>query len=164
MNRHWEAWLHDGKDLVFTCGVINTPSTADISIISGDVSFGLDMRSLSMETIRAFHDLLLEEAAAIEEKRGVKFIFDDVIVGEAARPDAILFNRLVKAATDHGIPHLQMASGAGHDAAVMTSAGVPTCMLFVANQNGSHNPHEAMRISDFLSGAEILMHAVVDYD
>ena len=72
--------------------------------------------------------------------------------------------RLVKAATDHGIPHLQMASGAGHDAAVMTSAGVPTCMLFVANQNGSHNPHEAMRISDFLSGAEILMHAVVDYD
>ena len=58
MNRHWEAWLHDGKDLVFTCGVINTPSTADISIISGDVCFGLDMRSLSMETIRAFHDLL----------------------------------------------------------------------------------------------------------
>ena len=95
MNRHWEAWLHDGKDLVFTCGVINTLSTADISIISGDVSFGLDMRSLSMETIRAFHDLLLEEAAAIEEKHGVKFIFDDVIVGEAARPDAILFNRLV---------------------------------------------------------------------
>ena len=164
MNRHWEAWLHDGKDLVFTCGVINTPSTADISIISGDVSFGLDMRSLSMETIRAFHDLLLEEAAAIEDKRGVKFIFDDVIVGEAARPDAILFNRLVKAAKDHGIPHLQMASGAGHDAAVMTSAGVSACMLFVANQNGSHNPHEAMRISDFLSGAEILMHAVVDYD
>lgn len=113
MNRHWEAWLHDGKDLVFTCGVINTPSTADISIISGDVCFGLDMRSLSMETIRAFHDLLLQEATAIEEKRGVKFSFDDVIVGEAARPDAILFNRLVKAATDHGIPHLQMASGAG---------------------------------------------------
>ena len=85
MNRHWEAWLHDAKDLVFTCGVINTLSTADISIISGDVSFGLDMRSLSMETIRAFHDLLLEEAAAIEDKRGVKFIFDDVIVGEARR-------------------------------------------------------------------------------
>lgn len=152
MNRHWEAWLHDGKDLVFTCGVINTPSTADISIISGDVSFGLDMRSLSMETIRAFHDLLLEEAAAIEEKHGVKFIFDDVIVGEAARPDAILFNRLVKAATDHGIPHLQMASGAGHDAVVMTSAGVPTCMLFVANQNGSHT---RMRRCEFRISSQV---------
>lgn len=152
MNRHGEAWLHDGKDLVFTCGVINTPSTADISIISGDVSFGLDMRSLSMETIRAFHDLLLEEAAAIEEKHGVKFIFDDVIVGEAARPDAILFNRLVKAATDHGIPHLQMASGAGHDAVVMTSAGVPTCMLFVANQNGSHT---RMRRCEFRISSQV---------
>ena len=93
-----------------------------------------------METIRAFHDLLLEEAAAIEEKCGVNFTFDDVIVGEAASPDEALFNRLVKAATDHDIPHLQMASGAGHDAAVMTSAGVPTCMLFVANQNGVAQP------------------------
>ena len=94
----------------------------------------------------------------------MKFIFDDVIVGEAARPDAILFNRLVKAATDHGIPHLQMASGAGHDAAVMTSAGVPTCMLFVANQNGSHNPHEAMRNFGFPLRCGNFMHAVVDYD
>ena len=57
MNRHWESWLKDGKDLVFTSGVVNTPATADISIISGDVSFGLDMRSLSMATIRAFHEL-----------------------------------------------------------------------------------------------------------
>lgn len=56
-----------------------------------------------------------------------------------------------------------MASGAGHDAAVMTSAGVPSCMIFVANQMGSHNPHEAMRIEDFLSGAEILLHAILDY-
>lgn len=83
MNRHWEAWLADGKDLVFTCGVVNTPATADISIISGEVDFGLDMRSLSMETIRAFHALLLEEAARIERARGVAFGFDDVIVGRS---------------------------------------------------------------------------------
>lgn len=163
MNRHWEAWLADGKDLVFTCGVVNTPATADISIISGEVDFGLDMRSLSMETIRAFHALLLEEAARIERARGVAFGFDDVIVGEAAAPDEALFHHLVNAAQRHAIPHLTMASGAGHDAAVMTSAGVPSCMIFVANQMGSHNPHEAMRIEDFLSGAEILLHAILDY-
>ena len=164
MNRHWEAWLKDGKDLVFTCGVVNTPATADISIISGDVSFGLDMRSLSMDTIRAFHELLEEEARRIEKVRGVRFVFDDVIVGEAAVPDEALFDRLVNAAKKHGIPHITMASGAGHDAAVMTSAGIPTCMLFVANSRGSHNPHESMQMSDFLASAEILLHAVREYD
>lgn len=163
MNRHWEAWLGQGKDLVFTCGVVNTPATADISIISGEVDFGLDMRSLSMETLRAFHELLLTEAAEIERTRGVAISFDDVIVGEAASPDKALFDHIQKAAQAHGIPHLTMASGAGHDAAVMTSAGIPSCMIFVANQMGSHNPREAMRIEDFLSGAELLMHAVVDY-
>lgn len=163
MNRHWESWLAQGKDLVFTCGVVNTPATADISIISGEVDFGLDMRSLSMETLRAFHDLLLTEAAQIEKARGVAIAFDDVIVGEAASPDEALFDHIRKTAQMHAIPHLTMASGAGHDAAVMTSAGVPSCMIFVANQMGSHNPREAMRIEDFLSGAELLLHAVVDY-
>ena len=31
-----------------------------------------------------------------------------------------------------------------------------TCMLFVRNSNGSHNPHEAMEISDFLDAAIVL--------
>ncbi len=116
-----------------------------------------------METLRAFHDLLLTEAGNVEKARGVAIAFDDVIVGEAASPDEALFGHILKAAQTHGIPHLTMASGAGHDAAVMTSAGIPSCMIFVANQMGSHNPREAMRIEDFLSGAELLMHAVVDY-
>ena len=37
-----------------------------------------------------------------------------------------------------------MASGAGHDAAVFANCGVPTAMIFVRNEHGSHNPDEAM--------------------
>jgi len=33
-------------------------------------------------------------------------------------------------------------------------------MIFVANQKGSHNPNEAMEITDFIQGAEALWHAV----
>lgn len=37
-------------------------------------------------------------------------------------------------------------------------------MIFVANQNGSHNWREAMKTEDFLQGTELLWHTVCDYD
>jgi N-carbamoyl-L-amino-acid hydrolase len=53
-----------------------------------------------------------------------------------------------------------LASGAGHDAAVFAAAGVPAAMIFVRNQNGSHNPHEAMRMEDFELAVRVLANAV----
>ena len=50
-----------------------------------------------------------------------------------------------------------MASGGGHDAAAFAQAGVPAGMLFIRNQNGSHNPHEAMRIEDFDQACRVAM-------
>lgn len=41
---------------------------------------------------------------------------------------------------------------------------VPVGMIFVANQNGSHNWREAMKTEDFLQGTELLWHTVCDYD
>src|SRR3989475_4139317 len=46
----------------------------------------------------------------------------------------------------------EMASGAGHDAAVFTKVGIPSAMIFVRNENGSHNPDEAMSLEDFAVG------------
>ena len=164
MDRHWESWLAAGEDLVFTCGVARTPDTAAIAVIAGEVTFGLDMRSLKMQTIERFHDLMVKESHAIEKQKGVRFVFDDVIVSNAAAVDAGLRARLEKAAREHGLPYQTMASGAGHDAAVLAGAGVPVAMIFVANQNGSHNWREAMRTDDFLAGCELLWHTVCDFD
>ena len=36
------------------------------------------------------------------------------------------------------------------------AAGVPMGMIFVRNANGSHNPHEAMAIDDFMAGTALL--------
>ncbi len=57
-----------------------------------------------------------------------------------------------------------MASGAGHDAANFGAAGVPFAMLFIANQNGSHNPREAMKTEDLLLAARVMTRAVLDFD
>ncbi|MFC7609084.1 M20/M25/M40 family metallo-hydrolase [Teichococcus aestuarii] len=54
--------------------------------------------------------------------------------------------------------HREMASGGGHDAAAFGAAGIPAAMLFVRNQNGSHNPHEAMRMEDFAEGCAVVAH------
>jgi N-carbamoyl-L-amino-acid hydrolase len=35
-------------------------------------------------------------------------------------------------------------------------------MIFVRNANGSHNPHEAMDLDDFVLGADVLYHALLD--
>jgi beta-ureidopropionase / N-carbamoyl-L-amino-acid hydrolase len=53
-----------------------------------------------------------------------------------------------------------MACGAGHDAAVFSGTGVPTLMLFVRNQNGSHNPDEAMEMADFAVVTRLLAQGI----
>ena len=52
---------------------------------------------------------------------------------------------------------LEMPCGAGHDAATFAGLGVPTGILFLRNENGSHNPDEYMDMADFSAGAAILM-------
>ena len=76
MDRHWDEWLGKGADLVFTVGVMHTGRTAAISVIPGEVEFTVDMRSLSMDTVEQFHDLMVREAEAVARERGVKFEFD----------------------------------------------------------------------------------------
>jgi acetylornithine deacetylase/succinyl-diaminopimelate desuccinylase-like protein len=51
----------------------------------------------------------------------------------------------------------EMPSGAGHDAAVFAKLGIPTGMIFVRNENGSHNPDEAMTLDDFAVATQALI-------
>jgi len=70
--------------------------------------------------------------------------------------DVSIKGEMIEGAEVLGIPYIQLASGASHDAAAFAAAGVPTQMLFIRNANGSHNPDEAMRISDFMEATRLL--------
>lgn len=156
LENHWQAWLDQGEDLVFTVGVIRTGATAAISVIPGEVGFTVDMRSLSADTCERFHALMLEEAKKLEQERGVRFEFDKALYTAPGAVDQALSDRLYKAAEENAIPCMRLPSGAGHDAAVIGAAGIPVGMIFVANQNGSHNPHEDMMMKDFMTGCDLL--------
>lgn len=164
MDKHWAEWLTRGEDLVFTAGVFKTDAAAAIAIIPGEVTFSIDIRSLSRDTINRFHTLLVAESSAVGADRGVKFEFDRELICEPSGVNEDLMNHLAESAAKAKISTRFIPSGAGHDAAVLGNAGVPVSMIFVANQDGSHNPHEKMRLDDFLLGAEVLFTAISDYN
>jgi beta-ureidopropionase / N-carbamoyl-L-amino-acid hydrolase len=56
-----------------------------------------------------------------------------------------------------------MSSGAGHDAAIFEKMGVPTGMIFVRNDHGSHNPDEAMALDDFAVATQALLGSLLDF-
>jgi beta-ureidopropionase / N-carbamoyl-L-amino-acid hydrolase len=56
-----------------------------------------------------------------------------------------------------------LPTGAGHDAGILGSAGVPTAMLFVRNPTGvSHSPAEHAERDDCLAGVEALATVLTD--
>jgi N-carbamoyl-L-amino-acid hydrolase len=61
-----------------------------------------------------------------------------------------------------GLPVVELPSGAGHDAAVLAAAGVPTAMLFVRSLNGgvSHSPEEESSPEDVGLAVDILTAAL----
>jgi len=60
------------------------------------------------------------------------------------------------------LPVVELASGAGHDAGILASAGVDAAMLFVRSLNGgvSHSPDELSADDDVLLGVDVLADAL----
>ncbi|MDJ1160098.1 hydantoinase/carbamoylase family amidase [Chelatococcus sp. SYSU_G07232] len=157
LDEHWRVLLERGLDLVVTVGVVGTdPAEHATTRIPGEVAFSFEIRSQSHETLEAFDVLLRTECANIARERGVTFVFDTRQDAAPARMDERLVGRLLAASRRLGLPAETIASGAGHDAAVFANAGIPAAMVFVRNENGSHNPDEAMEIDDFLAGVDLL--------
>jgi len=61
-----------------------------------------------------------------------------------------------------GLPVIELPSGAGHDAGILATAGVPSGMLFVRSLNGgiSHNPDELSSPEDIALALDVLTGAL----
>lgn len=161
LDENWQALNSRGVDLVVTSGVVGTdPRRHSISRIPGEVTFSLEIRSQSLETLEAFYQLVLVECAGIEKSRGVKFEFGERILSEPGLIDREWATRLRRICGALQYPYIDIPSGAGHDAAIFANAGVPAGMIFIRNDNGSHNPDEKMALEDFMMGSEVLFQAV----
>jgi N-carbamoyl-L-amino-acid hydrolase len=163
LDHHWRTLLERGRDLVVTTGIIGTdPAEHALARIPGRLRFSFEARSQSSETLGGFYDLLLSECAGISEQRGVRFVFDRRLDSAPARMDEGWIARLRSILRGMDLPDEPIPSGAGHDAAVFANAGIPSAMIFVRNEHGSHNPEEAMAMGDFTLGAELLYRALLE--
>ena len=162
LDRHWQAYLAKGRDVLLTHGMIGTdPAEHAISRIAGATTFSIEIRSADADTMAEFHRLVEAECEAVAGERGVRFYLGEAIVNAPAPMDPAWIDRLAAICDDRGIDHKHMASGGGHDSAVFVGAGVPTAMIFVRNPFGSHNPDEAMDLDDFMQATEILAAALL---
>ena len=157
LDESWSTILNMGDDLVLTSGMVGTdPDRHAMSKIPEEVSFSLDIRSQSPRTLDDMRRLLQAEMRQVEKDRKVRFELDEEMRVEPALCDPALVEGLKAAMERVGQESFVMPSGGGHDAAVFSAAGVPSAMVFVRNSNGSHNPHEAMELADFIAATDIV--------
>lgn len=156
LDEEWCELEAQGHTLVCTFCTLATTEEAGFTKIAGEATFQLDVRSVSPHAC----DLMFERLHALMEeiaaRRGVTFECGPETGSMASPMDAGIRAGLKGAAEALGIAHRDMASGGGHDAAAFAEARVPAAMLFVRNQNGSHNPKEAMRMEDFAQACAVV--------
>ena len=166
LHRLEQEWLrHEaaGDDLVLTAGEFSTdPMLHGPSKVAGETRFVIDIRSLSGATMQAMAEAARRHAADIETEYRVRFDLGAPTFSVPALMDPVLRQGFLRETERLGVRPFEMASGAGHDAAVFAAAGVPTGMLFIRNQNGSHNPDEAMDLADFAVAARVLSGLLVE--
>jgi N-carbamoyl-L-amino-acid hydrolase len=161
-DEHWRVLQERGLDMVMTTGILQTnPDDHAMSRIPGECSFSLEVRSQSIDTLEVVYQLMRTEAETVASLRGVTFEFDRRSLAQPAMMDDKWVKHLLATCEALELPAETIPSGAGHDAAIFAHAGIPTAMIFVRNEHGSHNPHEAMEIDDFLKGADLLYHALL---
>lgn len=157
LDDHWKTLLAHSADLVITSGILSTNCKDHaMSRIPGEVSFSFEARSEHVDVLNTMSSLLESEAKIIERERNVKFDLNEKTSSSPALLDPVIVNSLKAAAIANGYEDYVMASGAGHDAAVFSNLGIPSGMIFIRNEHGSHNPDEAMEISDFLVGTSVM--------
>jgi beta-ureidopropionase / N-carbamoyl-L-amino-acid hydrolase len=155
---HMEGvWLRaegQGADLLLTTGELYTNASAHApSKVAGETRFVVDLRSLSDDVMEA----VAAEARLAAEQIGRQYRVSFDLGAATDSPPAMMDPRLRSRLMTLLEQPLEMPSGAGHDAAVFAKVGIPSAMIFVRNDHGSHNPEEAMALEDFAVGTRALL-------
>ena len=158
----WQAMEAAGHKLTLTFGQVNTDlQQADFSKVSGLVSLSIDIRSQDLNTLAEMDRRIMEVSTEVEQICGVQFLPGPKSGSQPALMNTALQQALCDAAIQNGVQPHMMPSGAGHDASIFANQGIPTAMLFVRNSNGSHNPEEAMEMSDFAIAIRTLAEVII---
>jgi N-carbamoyl-L-amino-acid hydrolase len=123
--------------------------------IPSRVTAWLDARASSDTGLASLVELIAAEATDRADRDGTSLVVTPESVSSSVAFDPVL---AAAVAADHeGGDWPIIPTMAGHDAGILSSAGIPTAMLFVRNPTGvSHSPVEHAEIADCLVGVSAL--------
>jgi len=153
----WRDFDSRGIPMACTIGRFHTDAAQHgLTIVPGDFFFSLDVRAYDAAVLAALEHRVLAIVRDIETRRGVRFDLGTRAGAAIGNVDPAIRAALESAAGQLAIGTIPLGSPASHDAAAFAAARVPMGMLFIRNENGSHNPREAMEIDDFLAATSVL--------
>ena len=157
LDRVWEQREANNVPMACTIGRFHTDAAIHgLTIVPGAFHFSLDVRAYDEAVLAELDQQVDAIIASIEQRRSVRFHRGPKARAAVGQVDPAIKSALERSAAELGLATLQLGSPASHDAAAFAAAGVPMGMIFVRNENGSHNPHEAMTIDDFMAGTTLL--------
>ena len=132
------------------------------NVIAEKVVFTVDFRSHVLEVLESMVAELNARAPGICAEIGVKFAAEVVGFFDPPAFDPVLVERVRAAAARLGYSHMDIISGAGHDACWINRL-YPTTMVMCPCVDGlSHNEAEEISKDWAAAGADVLLHAVLE--
>ncbi|MDM7255556.1 MAG: Zn-dependent hydrolase [Paracoccus sp. (in: a-proteobacteria)] len=132
------------------------------NVIPGKAVFTVDFRSPDLEKLYAMRARLEAEAPAIAEELGLGIGIEAVGHFDPVTFDPALVKVVRGAAERLGYAHMDIVSGAGHDACWINKVA-PTVMIMCPCVDGlSHNEAEEISPEWAKAGADVLLQAVLE--
>lgn len=146
-------------NLLATIGKITIPDAAS-NVIAGTVFCTLDIRSDDAELLSEAYEFIYSECENICDKRNIYFEWKLIQETDPVDCNKKLKRILSNCVVEKKIPLIEMVSGAGHDAAIISSI-TPVAMLFVkCFKNIGENPPEVVEINDIAKALEVCDHFI----
>ncbi|TIP20498.1 Zn-dependent hydrolase [Mesorhizobium sp.] len=132
------------------------------NVLPGTVIFTVDIRSPDKAKLDGMRARIEKEAPKICEPLGVKCAVEAVGHFDPVTFDPTLVGRVRTAAEKLGYSHMNIISGAGHDACWAAKVAPATMVMCPCVGGLSHNEGEDISKEWAAAGADVLFHAVVE--
>ena len=132
------------------------------NVLPGTVVFTVDIRSPDLGKLQGMRARIEAEAARIAAALGVGCSVELVGHFDPVTFDPTLVSRVRSAAEKLGYSHMNLISGAGHDACWAAKVAPATMVMCPCVGGLSHNEAEDISKEWATAGADVLFHAVVE--
>jgi N-carbamoyl-L-amino-acid hydrolase len=134
------------------------------NVIPGRVDFSVDLRHPDDAALSAMTNALREAVAGVETATGLTAALNEIWYAPPTPFDADSVAAVRRAAQNLDLPHMNVISGAGHDAKYVANV-CPAAMIFIPCKDGiSHNEIEDATPEHTAAGCDVLLQAVLEAD